>query len=86
MSPSKPWPVVVAALTLIALLVAFHQVVRGAVRQGETRRQATATLADAVWRCKTLPSPRVRVDCLLQLDSARLPIPLVPAQVPPVRV
>ena len=86
MPQSKPWPAVVATLTLIALLAAFHQVVRGAVQQGEMRRQATATLADAVWRCKALPSPRVRVDCLLQLESARLTIPLVPAQVPPLRV
>jgi hypothetical protein len=56
-------------LTGIALLVAFHHVVRAGVQQGETRRKAVAVRADAEWRCKTLRAPRA-LDCLSRLDSA----------------
>jgi hypothetical protein len=62
------WPGIAAALASLVLLVAFQHVVRGGVEQGETRRKAVATHADAQWRCKALPGPRQRVDCLLQLD------------------
>jgi hypothetical protein len=57
---------IVVTLAIVGLLTAFHEVVSGAVQQGEARRQATAARADAVWRCKALPHPRVGSNCLLQ--------------------
>ena len=64
---SPAWLGIIVTLTIVGLLTAFHQVVRGAVQQGEARRQVAATRADAVWRCKALPHPRVHSDCLPQL-------------------
>lgn len=68
------WPGVALVLVNFGLVVAFHQVVRGAVEQGDARRKATAMHAEAVWRCKALQGPRMRVDCLLRLSS---PLPTV---------
>jgi hypothetical protein len=65
------WPGIAATLVGIGLLIAFHQVVRTGVQQGETRRQAVAMRADAEWRCKALRLPSARIDCLLQADSAQ---------------
>ena len=56
------------ALTSIALLTAFHQVVLAGLQHGETRRKAAAVRADAEWHCKALRAPRA-LDCLLQLDA-----------------
>jgi len=69
---SAAWPGIAAALAGIALLMAFQQVVRAGVQQGETRRQTVAMRADAEWRCKALRAPGARVDCLLQLNSTSL--------------
>jgi hypothetical protein len=83
--PGSPWEILAPAclplalaLSSLVLLVAFQHVVRDGVQQGETRRKAVATRADAQWRCKALPGPRQRVDCLLQLgpvfgDAVALP-------------
>lgn len=58
------WPLLLAAPILIALLLAFHAVVRGAVLQGEEQRAAVAAHAVASWRCTRLPTA-------LQLDDSR---------------
>ena len=63
------WPAIFASLIILALLLAFHQVVRGAVQQGEVLRMATATHADAVWRCNALQGHRMRESCLAQLNA-----------------
>jgi hypothetical protein len=47
------WPGVLAAVAGLGLLVAFHQVVQGAVDQAAGRRQAAALYADAGWRCRS---------------------------------
>ena len=59
---------VLATLAMLGLLLAFHQVVLGAVQQGELRRKATAMQADAAWRCNALPAARSREGCLVQLN------------------
>ena len=71
------WPGVALILVSCGLVVAFHQVVRGAVEQGDTRRKGAATHAEAVWRCKALQGPRLRVECLLRLN---FPLPTVIAE------
>ncbi len=68
---SSYWLGILAMLTVLGMLLAFHDVVRGAVQQGELQRLAAATHAEATWRCKVLSSPRERGDCQLQLDAAR---------------
>lgn len=70
---SSLWTGMLAALTSAALLVAFHQVVDEAVRQGELRRMATATHVEAMWRCNALSgrSAAARQNCLLELNPTR---------------
>jgi len=58
-----------ASLTILALLLAFHHVVRGAVQQGQLLRSAAATHADATWRCNALNGSRKRDSCLVQLNG-----------------
>lgn len=60
---------VLAALALLALLLTFHEVVRGAVRQGEQRRATVAAHELASWRCTTLRTTRLRDDCRAALDA-----------------
>ena len=52
---SPAWPLALAVLTVIFLLLAFHQVVRDAVRQGEMLRSAAAIQSEAAWRCSASP-------------------------------
>ena len=66
---SPAWPTTIAALIVLFLLLAFHQVVRDAVRQGELLRMATATHSDAAWRCAALRGLRARESCLAQMNS-----------------
>ncbi|MFL6665271.1 MAG: hypothetical protein ACJ8G7_24140, partial [Rhizobacter sp.] len=63
------WPSALAALIILALLIGFHSVVRGAVKQGELLRMNTATRAEAVWRCNALSGARMRATCLAQIDA-----------------
>jgi hypothetical protein len=66
---SRRWQGAAAALTIAALLLAFHQVVAHAVRQGELLRMDTATHAQAVWRCNAMQDADLREACLDQLNS-----------------
>jgi hypothetical protein len=77
--PFPPWlaalhapelPAIVAALVLFGLLFAFLQVVRGAVRQGESRRVVAAAQAEALWRCNILRDRAERNQCRMQLRIA----------------
>lgn len=63
------WPGILSALTILGLLLAFHQVVQGAVTQGKLRGQATAMHVEATWRCNTLQDLQARGSCLLQLNA-----------------
>ena len=60
---------ILATLAMLGLLLAFHQVVLGAVQQGELRRKATAMQADAAWRCNAMPVARSREGCLMQSNA-----------------
>ena len=50
------WPALLATLLAVGLLVAFHQVVQGAVDQAMLRRQTAALHAGVDWRCRTAPA------------------------------
>lgn len=65
------WLVVFAALSVLALLFAFQQVVHGAVQKAQSQRIAESAQADSAWRCKYLPTRAERNACLaaLSVDS-----------------
>jgi len=63
------WPAVVGALVVIALLMAFHHVVRGGVTQGELQRELTALQSTAISRCNVLRGRLVRDNCLSHLNA-----------------
>jgi len=64
------WRGAMAALSLIGLLLVFHQVVRSAVRQDELRREITALHSAATQRCNELRSRLVRDSCLNRLNES----------------
>lgn len=71
-----PLPLGHALLALLAglgLLLAFHQVVLGAVQQGELRHKTAAMQADTAWRCNVLSGTRSREICLVQLNAMTAP-------------
>jgi len=61
------WLVILAALTIGALVLALGQVFHQAVRQGEVRRAATAANTTAFWSCHSSHSRELRDICLEQL-------------------
>lgn len=63
------WPASVAVVLLVALLALFLQVMRGAVRLGDLRREAMAQHTSALLRCRELPDRRARDSCLHQLPA-----------------
>jgi len=66
---SPVWPGLLASLAILGLLLAFHQVVSGAVQQGELRHKATAMHSEATWRCNTLRGLRASENCRSQLNA-----------------
>jgi hypothetical protein len=66
---SRAWPSAFAGLTILGLLLGFHQVVSSAVKQGELLRMSAATRSQAEWRCHALRSAAMRASCLEQLDA-----------------
>lgn len=65
------WPIILGSLTILGMLMAFHQVVHGAVQQGELRHKTNALHAEATGRCKILPGRDASDGCLSQLASQR---------------
>lgn len=80
---SPLWPTLLATLTILGLLLAFHQVVSGAVQQGELRHQASALHSKAIWTCNTLGSLRANQSCLSQLKTLARVNPLLQAYITP---
>jgi hypothetical protein len=66
---SPGWPVILATVTLLGMLLTFHQVVRGAVQQSESRHKAEAMRTEVTWRCNLLRDLRESESCLLQLNA-----------------
>lgn len=63
------WTPAAAAVAVLALLLAFEQVVRHVVQQGEVRRRTDAAYADGLWRCNALRQRQLRADCMTRLDG-----------------
>jgi hypothetical protein len=64
-------------LCVLALLLAFQNVVRQGVQQGESRNRAIAAHADGVWRCNALRVIGERAGCRVRLDAAHAAAPVV---------
>lgn len=66
------WPMILASVCAAGLLLAFQQVVRAGVLQGEARNRATAAHSRAVWACNFMRSTSQRASCNAQLNAERL--------------
>ena len=66
-------------VAVVALLLAFLQVVRGGMQQSELRQRTAAAHADAVWRCNGLRIGNQRSSCLAQL-KARQALDAMPSE------
>ena len=75
------WRGILATLTILGMLLAFHEVVQGAVRQGDLRRQADAIHAEATWRCRALRGLGASDNCLQRLQALAPGAATPPAQV-----
>lgn len=73
---SSLWALVLATVSVLGMLMAFHAVMRGAVEQARARHQAQAVHAEATWRCKDLHNPRARGPCLSLLKPST-PVELI---------
>ncbi len=62
-------PGLVAVAGVLALLLAFQQVVASGVESSQSRHRASAAHADATWRCNALHAAGQRTDCRAQLDA-----------------
>lgn len=79
----SPWVSgLLATLVIFSMLLAFHDVVSGAVQQSELRNKAIAAHVTATLRCNSLRDPGARDSCLLQLDAAASADGLLAAQNP----
>ena len=63
------WTVLLAAICVLALLLAFRQVVLQNMQGSEARHRATVAHAEAAWRCNALGSVAQRRICRAQLDA-----------------
>lgn len=62
---------ILASVCAAGLLLAFQQVVRAGVLQGEARNRATAAHSRAVWACNFMRSTSQRASCNAQLNVER---------------
>jgi hypothetical protein len=76
------WPLIVAILALLGLLLVFHYVVRGALQQSELRHQAEALHARAIWRCNNLQGRVVSDTCLSRVNAEARKVALLQPRVP----
>lgn len=71
------WPLVVAILALVAMLLVFYQVVRGSLQKSELRQEVQAEHAEALWRCNSLQGREVSDSCHLRANAKARGVVLV---------
>jgi hypothetical protein len=64
-------PALIGTASVLALLLAFGQVVTLSVQNGQARHRASAERDDAAWRCNAQRSATQRADCRAQPEAAR---------------
>lgn len=62
-------PAMLATTGVLALLLAFQQVVASGVENSQARHRANAEHADALWRCNAVRIALERSGCLAHLDA-----------------
>jgi hypothetical protein len=60
---------VLAILITVSLMLLFHQVLLGAVAQGELRQQARDQQSEVFWRCNSMGATAERDNCLRQFNA-----------------
>ena len=73
MPEEAPWTSLLVSLAVIGMLALFYSVVDGAVKAGESRRQAMATHTAATLRCNALPSWDDTMACRKELVGKAIP-------------
>lgn len=73
MPEESPWTSLLVSLAVIGMLALFYSVVDGAVKAGESRRQALAAQAAAVLRCNAMPSWDDTMACRKELVGKTIP-------------
>lgn len=66
---AQGWPLILAILALMGLLLVLHYVVRGALQHNELRQEAEALHARALWRCNNLQDHVVSGICLSRVSA-----------------
>ncbi|MHB8949438.1 MAG: hypothetical protein ACYC4S_10275 [Rhodoferax sp.] len=66
---SPVWLTVLGSLVILGMLTAFHQVVHGAVQQGQLLHKTNALQAGAIGRCHMLPGRDASDRCLQQIKA-----------------
>jgi hypothetical protein len=69
---SQTMLVVLATLSTVVHMLAFHQIVLGAVEQGKLLQQARNLQSEAVFLCKSLRSATARDQCLREPHTVAL--------------
>lgn len=80
---ARGWPLVVAILALMGMLLVFHYVVRGSLQQSELRQKAEALHARALWRCNNLQGRAVSDTCLSRVNAEARKVALLQPRTPP---
>ena len=60
---------VLAILITLSLMLLFHQVLLGAVAQGELRQQARNQQSEVFWRCNSMGATAERDNCLRRANA-----------------
>ncbi|MDP3701522.1 MAG: hypothetical protein Q8R72_11535 [Hylemonella sp.] len=80
---SPGWLLISAILAVLTLLLVFHYVVRGSLRQSESRHKALAVHAQASWRCNNLQGREVSSTCHLQASAEARKVALLQPRAAP---
>lgn len=80
---AQGWPLILAILALMGLLLVLHYVVRGALQHDELRQKAEALHARALWRCDKLQDHVVSGICLSRVNAEARKMALLQPRTPP---
>lgn len=80
---AQGWPLILAILALMGLLLVLHYVVRGALQHNELRQEAEALHARALWRCNKLQDHVVSGICLSRVSAEARKTALLQPRTPP---
>lgn len=80
---TQGWPLILAILALMGLLLVLHYVARGALQHNELRQKAEALHARALWRCNKLQDHVVSGICLSRVNAEARKMALLQPRTPP---